>query len=88
MPAMYAEMAQCSKWQDMDTECIVSAVDGDDPRSSCERTTDQQGGKCIWCHGFGAGICLDEVQVESAKKILWCGDGKGEEAGAVLFATE
>jgi len=74
MPSMYAIAAQCDKWEDLDTTCILKVTEND-PQTACQDGQDQEGRACIWCHSWLGEICLDQTQTETAGTILGCQKG-------------
>lgn len=81
-PTMYASVAQCDQWDDMDTKCMLAGLPdnngSDDPRDLCSKATDGEGEACIWCDvAFGAGVCMDEKQAKAAGRWLSC-DGRSD----------
>mmetsp|Transcript_18232 Transcript_18232/g.39454 ORF Transcript_18232/g.39454 Transcript_18232/m.39454 type:complete len:163 (-) Transcript_18232:199-687(-) len=68
-PTMYASVAQCDQWDDMDTQCLLAGLpdDDQDPKDLCSKATDGEGRACIWCDvAFGAGVCMDGTQAMAA----------------------
>lgn len=67
---MYASVAQCDRWDDMDTKCLMAGLPDDDseePRDLCSKATDGEGEGCIWCNvAFGTGVCMDATQAQAA----------------------
>ena len=75
-PTMYASVAQCDQWDDMDTKCLMAGLPDDDseePRDLCSKATDGEGEGCIWCNvAFGTGVCMDATQAQAAGRWLSC----------------
>lgn len=72
---MYASVAQCDQWDDMDTHCLLAGLadDDQDPRDLCSKATDGEGGHCRWCDvAFGAGVCVDSTQAQAAGRLISC----------------
>lgn len=61
-----------------DPKCLnAPSQDGeDDPRETCDATTDSQGEMCIWCDAAGVfQLCLSNEQARHASSYLQCDMG-------------
>lgn len=68
-----------------DKSCVTAYIDGDYTQDSCVGAKDEDGLRCKYCQGVGAGhVCLTETQADMVTQLgFWC-----DESNAGEFVSE